>query len=145
MSGDGPHPFIGRGASFEGQLFFRGLLRIDGELRGTARSEGTLVIGADGVVRADVEVGTLIVNGTVLGSVRARRVEIASTGRLEGELTTPALRVEEGACLEARVRMSPSGLSHGSAVLPSPSGVSRGSAVLPARRAVRAPLGASTV
>jgi cytoskeletal protein CcmA (bactofilin family) len=99
--------FLDRGASFEGKVSFSGTLRIDGHLRGTARSDGTLVVGEAGLVQADLEVGTLVVRGTVVGSVQARdRVEIASTGRVEGELVTPLLSVEEGGELKARVRMS---------------------------------------
>ena len=81
--------FLDRGASFEGKVSFSGLLRIDGHLRGTAQSDGTLVVGETGTVQADMEVGTLLVRGSVAGAVRAQnRVEITPTGRLEGELET---------------------------------------------------------
>jgi cytoskeletal protein CcmA (bactofilin family) len=99
--------FLDRGASFEGKVSFSGLLRIDGHLRGTAQSDGTLVVGETGVVHADLEVGTLLVRGSVTGAVRAQeRVEIAPTGRLEGEVETPMLSVQEGGELQARVAMS---------------------------------------
>jgi cytoskeletal protein CcmA (bactofilin family) len=98
--------FLDRGASFEGKVSFSGLLRIDGHLKGTAQSDGTLVVGETGLVQADVEVGTLLVRGSVTGAVRAQhRVEITPTGRLEGELVTPLLTVEEGGELRARVSM----------------------------------------
>ena len=101
--------FLDRGASFEGKVSFSGLLRIDGHLRGTAQSDGTLVVGETGTVQADLEVGTLLVRGSVTGAVRAtERVEIAPTGRLEGELETPVLSVQEGGELQARVSMSAS-------------------------------------
>jgi cytoskeletal protein CcmA (bactofilin family) len=99
--------FLDRGASFEGKVSFSGLLRIDGHLRGTAQSDGTLVVGETGTVQADIEVGTLLVRGSVTGAVRAReKVEIAPTGRLEGEVETPVLSVQEGGELQARVSMS---------------------------------------
>jgi cytoskeletal protein CcmA (bactofilin family) len=86
---------------------FSGLLRIDGNLRGSAQSDGTLVVGETGVVQADLEVGTLLVRGSVNGAVRAReKVEIAPTGRVEGEVETPLLSVQEGGELHARVSMS---------------------------------------
>ncbi len=104
---DEPRPFLDRGASFEGKLTFSGTLRIDGQLRGEARSTGRLVVGEPGIVQADLEVGDLIVLGTVVGVVRARgSVHVASTGRLEGSVEAKALSIEDGAFIEARFRMS---------------------------------------
>jgi cytoskeletal protein CcmA (bactofilin family) len=103
-----PQAFLDRGASFEGKVSFSGTLRIEGHLRGTARSDGTLVVGEAGLVQAEIQVGTLLVRGTVVGTVHARaRVVIASTGRVEGEVVTPLLSVEEGGEIKARVKSSP--------------------------------------
>lgn len=103
---DDARPLLDRGAVFDGKVSFTGTLRIDGHLRGTAVSDGTLVVGEPGLVEADLEVGGLIVLGSVVGAVRAReRVEVAATGRLEGEVETPRLRVDPGGQIEARVRM----------------------------------------
>ncbi len=99
-------PFLDRGATFDGKLTFSGTLRIDGHLRGTGLSDGTLVVGEPGLVQADLEVGVLVVLGSVVGSVRAsERVEVGSTGRLEGEIVTPRLSLQEGGQVEARVSM----------------------------------------
>jgi cytoskeletal protein CcmA (bactofilin family) len=107
---DEARPFLDRGASFEGKLTFSGTLRIDGQLRGEARSKGRLVVGEPGIVQADVEVGDLIVLGTVVGAVRARgSVRVASTGRLEGNVEAKTLSIEDGAYIEARIRMTEPG------------------------------------
>jgi cytoskeletal protein CcmA (bactofilin family) len=72
-----PRPFLGAGAAFEGKVSFTGTLRIDGHLRGTARSTGTLVVGQPGLVEADLDVAVLIVHGSVSGAVRAQeRIEV---------------------------------------------------------------------
>lgn len=100
--------FLDVGTSFEGKVTFKGVVRIDGHLRGEAHADGTLVVGRTGVIEADVTVHELIVEGRVTGSVVARhRVELAPGARLEGGLETPRLTVAEGAQLTARVRMSP--------------------------------------
>ncbi len=103
---DEPRPFLDRGASFEGKLTFSGTLRIDGQLRGEARSQGRLVVGEPGIVQADIEVGELLVLGTVVGAVRAQgAVRVAATGRLEGDVSAPIFSVEDGGYVEARIRM----------------------------------------
>ncbi len=100
-------PFLDRGAFFEGKLTFSGTLRIDGQLRGEARSEGRLVVGEPGMVHADLELGELVVLGTVVGSVRVRGpVRVAATGRLEGDVSAGSFSVEEGAFVEVRIRMT---------------------------------------
>lgn len=104
-------PFLDRGASFDGKVSFSGTLRIDGHLRGFALSRGTLVVGEPGLLQADVEVGVLVVRGSVIGAVRADRVEVAATGRLEGEVVTPRLCVQPGGRLQGKVTMPPPGPS----------------------------------
>ncbi len=99
-------PFLDRGAIFEGKLTFSGTLRIDGQLRGEARSRGRLVVGEPGIVQADIEVGELLVLGTVVGAVRASgAVRVAATGRLEGDVSAAVFSVEDGGFVEARIRM----------------------------------------
>jgi cytoskeletal protein CcmA (bactofilin family) len=74
---------------------------------GRSGRDTTLVVGETGTVQADLEVGTLLVRGSVTGAVRAlEKVEIAPTGRLEGEVETPLLSVQEGGQLQARVSMT---------------------------------------
>jgi cytoskeletal protein CcmA (bactofilin family) len=101
-----PRPFLGEGAAFDGKVSFTGTLRIDGHLRGTARSTGTLVVGQPGLVEADLDVAVLIVHGSVTGAVRAQeRIEVGATGKLEGDVVTPRLVVEDGGQLRAQLSM----------------------------------------
>ncbi len=100
--------FLDQGTSFEGKVTFKGVVRIDGHLRGEAHAEGTLVVGRTGVLEANLTVHALVVEGRVTGQVVARdRVEIAPGGRVEGGIDTPRLLVSEGAEISARVRMGP--------------------------------------
>jgi cytoskeletal protein CcmA (bactofilin family) len=90
--------FLDAGSEFEGKVAFSGVVRIDGHFRGQASAEGTLVIGEGGLVEADLELSTLIVHGTYRGTVRAKEmVEVAATGRIEGDVSTARLMVAEGA------------------------------------------------
>ncbi len=97
---------LGPGTRYEGTLLFEGAVRIDGSVRGKidGGGKGILVVGEDGEVHGEVEVGTLIVRGgTVDGKVRAHQlVELHREGTLRGELWAARLFVEEGARLESR-------------------------------------------
>jgi cytoskeletal protein CcmA (bactofilin family) len=94
---------LGRGATFEGKLTFDGTVRIDGRFKGEVFSEDTLVIGEGAVVEAEIEIGEVIVQGTVIGNIKAKRsIEIHAPGRVKGDLTTPSLQIEKGVIFEGR-------------------------------------------
>ncbi len=97
---------LGRGSEFEGKLTFDGSVRIDGRFKGEIFSEDTLVVGEGAEVAAEIEIGEIIVQGTVVGNIRAKGgILIQASGRVKGDLTTPALQVDRGAILEGRTFM----------------------------------------
>jgi cytoskeletal protein CcmA (bactofilin family) len=52
-------------------------------------------------------VGTCVIHGTVNGDMSAKtRIEIHRTGRVHGDITTPALLIEEGGSLNGAVKMT---------------------------------------
>jgi len=94
---------LGRGTSFEGKLTFEGTVRIDGKLKGEIFSDDTLIIGEGAYVEAEIDIGEIIVQGTLVGNVRAKRsIEVLAPGRVKGDLYTPSLMVEKGVIFEGR-------------------------------------------
>lgn len=98
---------IGRGVEVSGDILFTGLLQIDGKVTGRLVSEnGTLIIEQPGEVNADVEVAVCVIRGAINGNLSIRsRVEVSKTGRIQGDIKTPVLIVEEGALLRGSVLM----------------------------------------
>lgn len=90
-----------------GDVSFADALQVDGKVNGKLASEsGTLVIEQTGEVEADIDVGVCVIRGAVRGNVNARsRVEIYKTARVQGDVSTPVLLVEEGAILSGAVTM----------------------------------------
>jgi cytoskeletal protein CcmA (bactofilin family) len=100
---------LGRGASFEGKLTFEGTVRIDGRFKGEVFSDDTLVIGEGAHVEAEIDIGEVIIQGTVVGNVKAKRsIEIHAPGRVKGDLHTPVLQVDKGVVFEGRSFMEAS-------------------------------------
>lgn len=94
---------LGRGASFEGKLTFEGTVRIDGRFRGEVFSDDVLVIGEGAIVEAEIDIGEVIVQGTVIGNIKAKRsIEIHAPGRVKGDITTPSLQIDKGVIFEGR-------------------------------------------
>lgn len=100
------HTLLGKGAQFDGKLTFDGTVRIDGDFTGEIYSEDILVVGEGGYVKAELEIGSLVVEGTVEGNIHAKRsVEIHAPGRVKGNITTPSLFIDRGVVFEGNCQM----------------------------------------
>jgi cytoskeletal protein CcmA (bactofilin family) len=94
---------LGEGSDFEGKLTFEGAVRINGKFKGEIFSDDVLIIGEGAHVEAEIDIGEIIIQGTLVGNVRAKRaIEINKPGRVKGDLTTPSLQIERGVVFEGR-------------------------------------------
>jgi cytoskeletal protein CcmA (bactofilin family) len=70
----------------------------------------TLVIGKDGRVKAEIKVKSAVVGGTVIGNIDAKeKIELQAGSRLEGDIKTIRLVIDEGVFFEGNCKMSPEG------------------------------------
>jgi cytoskeletal protein CcmA (bactofilin family) len=91
-----------------GRLSFTTPTRLDGKLRGEVNASDVLVIGETGVVDGTVRGKSVVVLGSVDGSViAADRIEIGPRGRVKGSIETRELTVQEGGKLDGDCRISP--------------------------------------
>lgn len=99
--------FVGHGTTLTGETEFHAMLRVDGHLIGTVSSEaGTLIIGTNGQVDANVAVAAAMINGSVNGDVVAsEKLQLGRTARVIGNIQSPRLIIEEGAILEGSCSM----------------------------------------
>ena len=99
--------FVGGGTVLTGETTFDAMLRVDGHLKGSVTSEdGTLIIGANGRVDADILVSEAIINGSVEGDVTAsEKLTLGRTATVVGNIQSPRLIIEDGGILEGSCRM----------------------------------------
>lgn len=98
--------FIDKDTEIVGDIKFKDSFRIDGKFKGKILSGSSLIIGETGEVEADIEAGSISINGRVKGSMAAvDRIEIFSQGRVTGKLVTPKLIIEEGAFFQGSCQM----------------------------------------
>ena len=87
--------FIGAGSEVDGRCRFTGTTIIDGRVTGDFLTADHLIIDESGTVASVVKATVVIVKGTVTGNVDAtQRVELLATGRVTGDIETPALTME---------------------------------------------------
>lgn len=99
--------FVGTGTSVTGEATFKAMLRIDGHYSGRITSaSGSLLVGSGGQVDANVEVAVATIHGVVNGDIIAgQRIELGRAGRLNGNIQTPSLVIEQGGVFEGSCKM----------------------------------------
>src|SRR5882762_5343914 len=99
--------FVGSGTLVTGEANFKALMRVDGPLSGRiTSSSGTLIVGANGKVDANIEVAIAVVHGTINGDIMAtQRLELGRAAKLNGNIQTPSLVIEQGALFEGSCKM----------------------------------------
>lgn len=82
-------------------------LVISGRVEGTIRlANCSLTLAESARVNGDIEAGSIIVSGTVTGSLHATtRVDVRPTATVGGEIHTPVLVIGDGAGVSAKVDM----------------------------------------
>lgn len=101
------HTILGREARFSGKLVFEGAVRIDGNFEGEIQTNDLLLIGPGAEVKATLNVGSVVINGSVEGDIHAKEsVQIKAPGRLRGNVHTPSLEVEKGVTFDGSCTMS---------------------------------------
>lgn len=97
---------LGPGINWKGSLQGSGGVRIEGTFDGDIVVRGLVVVGETGRVTCpEIRANAVVVAGAVRGNIVAERLEIRSTGRVWGDVTTVAFATEEGAFLRGQVRM----------------------------------------
>jgi len=99
--------FLGEGTEITGEIKFSEIMRVDANISGTITSDsGSLLIMERGRVKATVQAGIVEISGIVEGTVTAKNsVKIHSTGRVYGDIFTPALIIEHGAVFDGKCHM----------------------------------------
>lgn len=97
---------LGKGSEFEGKLTFEGTVRIDGKFSGEISTSDVLVIGEGARVQAEINAGSVVINGEVQGNVRAKTsIELHHPARVRGNLETPQLSIDKGVVFEGTSKM----------------------------------------
>lgn len=97
---------IGSETEINGVLIGDGPLRIDGKVQGEVQVNGDIIIGEGAVITASVKGHDIQVAGIIRGNVEAAgKLEIHSTGTVEGDVIVQTLKVADGALFQGKCQM----------------------------------------
>ena len=95
---------IGQQTRIEGDIHFTGGLHIDGHIKGSIiageGSASVLTVSEHGSIEGNVQVPTVILNGTVTGDVRSEeRIELAAKAQVNGDVYYNLIEMAMGAAV----------------------------------------------
>jgi len=107
---------IGTGAKLEGTVVSAGSLRVDGQVKGQISAEGDVMLAPQSQVDADIKAQNVSVAGRFKGSIQVKgRAELNRGGRVEGNITSKTLVVEEGGIFQGQSIMDQQAAPHAQA------------------------------
>ncbi len=94
---------IGADFRVKGDISCEGDIQLEGTVEGNIKSV-RLTVGETGMVKGDVNAEGVRVHGKVVGTIRAKTVELAGTAHVTGDILHERLAVENGAFLNGHCR-----------------------------------------
>lgn len=88
--------FIAQGTQFTGETEFAAEALIAGEIFGKVRSSGNITIEQGGLVDGKLHCSELRVSGTFRGKLTCEKLNITSTGLVDGEVNCQSMEIFEG-------------------------------------------------
>ena len=97
MSDNGEVTVVGVGARLDGNVVSAGSLRIDGQVKGQINADGDVTLSPQSQVEADIRAQNVSVAGRFKGNIAVKgKAHLARGGRVDGNITSKTLVVEEG-------------------------------------------------
>ena len=99
---------ISVGTRIEGDISFRGRLRLDGAVRGNVSAlsdqPGTLVLGEKAHIDGNIQAPRVVVNGAIDGQVKdCDTIELLARARISGEVNYTSMEIHYGAVIDGRL------------------------------------------
>ena len=99
--------YLGKEAEPDGKLKSYGnIIRIDGHFKGEISAEGTLIVGEEGMIEANIDASCVVISGEIHGNINAdQRVDIQASGKVFGDINSPIVAIDEGGIFEGSCQM----------------------------------------
>jgi cytoskeletal protein CcmA (bactofilin family) len=109
---NGEVTIVGTGARLEGNVVSAGSLRIDGQVKGQINADGDVTLSPQSQVEADIRAQNVSVGGKFKGNLIVKgKAHLARGGRIDGNITSKTLVVEEGGVFHGQSIMDGGGSS----------------------------------
>ena len=94
---------ISRGLKITGSIISKGKIRFNGTIKGTLEAK-SLYVGEDGFIDGKAIADEAVILGKVKGSLKGKKVRLASTSKIEGDTFHEVIAIEDGAIYEGSIK-----------------------------------------
>lgn len=100
------HNVIASGTTIKGDIICNSDIRIDGNVEGTLKSSGHVIVGDDGCFKGNMLSKDIDIWGKVEGTITSTdTLTLRNTGKLKGDMTVGTLVIEQGAEFNGTCKM----------------------------------------
>ena len=107
----GSSTLIEVGTLIKGEIIFDNELFVMGEVEGDLNSDSDLaklIVSKTGKVQGEIRVPNVVINGTIVGNVRAsENLEISGTAKIFGDLHYSTIEIKGGSLITGRLVAEP--------------------------------------
>jgi cytoskeletal protein CcmA (bactofilin family) len=94
------------GTQIHGEIETKGDIRIDGNVVGTLKVEGKLVLGVSGKIEGEVKCKNAEIMGNIEGEVKVSELlSLKATSSIKGDIITNKISIEPGANISGTINM----------------------------------------
>lgn len=106
----GNQSIIAADVEIKGTIKCSSSLRIEGKLDGELNCGGNASIGKDAVVKGNLNVNSIVIEGNVQGNIIAKeKIDMKATAKVNGDIKAKRLAVEDGVSFVGHTEVNPSG------------------------------------
>jgi cytoskeletal protein CcmA (bactofilin family) len=103
ISSGSAETIVGTSVKLKGNLKSEGNITINGSINGEVKTKGSVTIGPEANIIANVIARDVTVSGTVQGNIQAKeRLNITETGRVYGDVSANILSISAGAIFSGK-------------------------------------------
>jgi cytoskeletal protein CcmA (bactofilin family) len=101
----GQKTIITAATSIGGEIQGQGDLNLEGKFTGNIEIDGLLFVGKNGCFNGEATAGNMIIEGRIEGEIKANaKIEIRSSGHIQGNIVCQQIVIGEGAFLDGKVK-----------------------------------------
>ena len=94
---------ISQGLEITGSIVSKGKIRFNGLVKGTLEAK-SLYVGEEGFIDGKAIADEAVILGKVKGSLKGKKVRLASTSKIEGDTFHEVIAIEDGAIYEGSIK-----------------------------------------
>lgn len=107
VKNDGAETIVGTSVKLKGNLNSTGDIFVDGSVAGELKTKGSVVVGPNANILANIKAQNVSISGMVQGNVEASdKIQITETGRVMGDIAASVLSIAPGAVFSGNSKMN---------------------------------------